>query len=107
MLVFNREANENSLGVRAAPRISAPARKTSAFPSGQKMVPSVNVLPRSAATMSPVTAERMTNPMTSSITAAPKITRASLLCERLRSLNTRAVMPTLVAQSVAPMKMCR
>ena len=41
------------------------------------------------------------------ITAAPRMTRASSLCERPRSLRTRAVMPTLVAHSVAPRNMWR
>ena len=42
------------------------------------------------------------SPRTSSITAAPRMIRPSLLSARPRSASTRAVIPTLVAQSVAP-----
>src|SRR5438128_1066190 len=54
---------------------------------------------------SPETTPRITSPMTSSITAAPRIRRASRLCRTWRSLSTRAVIPTEVAVSVAPTKM--
>ena len=45
-----------------------------------------------------------TSPMTSSATAAPSTVRASTRVSAPRSLNTRAVIPTLVAASAAPMK---
>ena len=48
------------------------------------------------------TTVRMTSPSTSSATAAPSTVRASTLASARRSLNTRAVMPTLVAASAAP-----
>ena len=51
-----------------------------------------------AAAMMPVTTARMTSPSTSSMTAAPRMMRASSVCDRPRSLSTRAVMPTLVAR---------
>ena len=40
------------------------------------------------------------------MTAAPRMIRASTVCSRPRSWNTRAVMPTLVAHRVAPTKAC-
>ncbi len=46
---------------------------------------------------------RITSPSTSSATAAPSTVRASTVASARRSLNTRAVMPTLVAASAAPM----
>ena len=55
---------------------------------------------------SPETTARMIKPKTSSMTAAPRIIRASLLFVLWRSCNTRAVMPTLVAASVAPINRC-
>ena len=50
------------------------------------------------------TTVRITRPSTSSATAAPSTVRASTVASARRSLNTRAVMPTLVAASAAPMK---
>ena len=50
-----------------------------------------------------VTIVRMIRPSTSSATAAPRTTRASFVDNARRSPKTRAVMPTLVAVSVAPM----
>ncbi len=44
------------------------------------------------------------SPMTSSMTAAPRMICPSAVCTRFMSLRTRAVMPTLVAHSVAPRK---
>ena len=49
------------------------------------------------------TTVRITSPSTSSATAAPSTVRASTVASARRSLNTRAVMPTLVAASAAPM----
>ena len=95
-LVRSRDAREKQLRREGGPeRQRARQEQDRLRQRPQGSVPTVNALPRSAATISPVTAERMTSPMTSSITAAPKITRASLLWERPRSLKTRAVMPTL------------
>ena len=54
--------------------------------------------------MMPETAARITRPITSSMTAAPRMIRDSLAPVFPRSRSTRAVMPTLVAHSVAPMK---
>ena len=48
------------------------------------------------------TTERIISPITSSNTAAPKMIFASLVLSFPRSLNTRAVIPTDVAVSVAP-----
>src|SRR5690349_4651874 len=56
--------------------------------------------------MSPLRTARMTRPNTSSTTAAPRMTRASGVAPLPRSRSTRAVMPTLVAVSVAPRKAC-
>ena len=63
-----------------------------------------SVPPRSAAATRPVTTARMISPWTSSMIAAPRMIRASLVCDRPRSFRTRAVIPTLVAVSVAPRK---
>jgi hypothetical protein len=52
----------------------------------------------------PDTTPRMTSPTTSSSTAAPRMIRASGVSMAPRSPNTRAVIPTDVAVSVAPMK---
>ena len=48
------------------------------------------------------TTVRITSPRTSSATAAPSTVLASTLASARRSLNTRAVIPTLVAASAAP-----
>ena len=53
----------------------------------------------------PTTTVRITRPSTSSATAAPRTTRASVVASARMSPNTRAVMPTLVAVSAAPRKM--
>ena len=49
------------------------------------------------------TTVRITRPRTSSATAAPSTVRASTVASARRSLNTRAVIPTLVADNAAPM----
>jgi hypothetical protein len=54
--------------------------------------------------MMPLVAARMTSPRTSSMTAAPRMIRASGVLDLPRSCITRAVIPTLVAVRVAPMK---
>jgi hypothetical protein len=61
-----------------------------------------NAAPRSAASMIPATTASTIRPMTSSITAAPRMMRPSLLEVWPRSASTRAVIPTLVAVRVAP-----
>ena len=53
----------------------------------------------------PATTVRMTSPMTSSMTAAPRMIWLSGSCKRPRSERTRAVMPTLVAVIEAPATM--
>jgi hypothetical protein len=50
----------------------------------------------------PETTARMTRPITSSMTAAPRIIWLSGSWRRFKSDSTRAVIPTLVAVSVAP-----
>ena len=57
------------------------------------------------ARMIPWTTERTSSPRTSSITAAPRTICASLVFDFPRSRRTLAVIPTLVAQSVAPRNM--
>ena len=51
-----------------------------------------------------VTTVRMMRPSTSSATAAPRTMRASVELNARKSLNTRAVIPTLVAANAAPRK---
>ena len=65
-----------------------------------------NARPWSAALITPVTTASTIKPSTSSITAAPRMMRPSTLPVRPRSPSTRAVIPTLVAVSVAPTNTC-
>jgi hypothetical protein len=58
--------------------------------------------PAFSAEIRPLTTASTMSPSTSSMTAAPRMMRPSTLAVRLRSPSTRAVMPTLVAVSVAP-----
>src|SRR6267143_2994591 len=52
----------------------------------------------------PLTTAKSASPRTSSTTAAPRTTCAAGSCSRPRAERTRAVIPTLVAVRVAPMK---
>ena len=65
-------------------------------------VSGANARPPSAAPIRPATTASTMSPSTSSITAAPRMIRPSVLDVRPRSASTRAVIPTLVAHSVAP-----
>ena len=51
---------------------------------------------------SPATTVKITRPIMSSMTAAPRMIWLSGSCKRPRSERTRAVMPTLVAVRAAP-----
>src|SRR5581483_8206750 len=102
----SREAKRNSRGDTATPSASAPPKNASAVTRTFATPPTSSVVPRSAASMAPPTIARITSPSTSSITAAPRMTRASAERDLPRSLNTRAVMPTLVAVRVAPRNAC-
>ena len=53
-------------------------------------------------TASPLTTARIIRQSTSSITAAPRMTRASSVVSFPKSRNTRAVIPTLVAVRIPP-----
>ena len=82
--------------------VEAPMAVGSVIPTARvRATPSSVTAPPAA---SPDTTLRMTRPRTSSITAAPMMTRASRWCIRPRSDRTRAVIPTEVAVSVAPTK---
>ena len=92
------------------PTISEPTRKPTALAqvmaraarSSEAACPVERA--RSWDRMMPWTTERRRRPRTSSMTAAPRMIWASLVVDLLRSRKTRAVMPTLVADRVAPRK---
>src|SRR5881397_2877335 len=96
-----RSTRPNSRGASFSPIHRATKRKTTATPRMRSAPCRLNAVPAASAETTP----KMTSPMTSSITAAPRITRASRLCSTWRSLSTRAVIPTEVAVRVAPTKM--
>jgi hypothetical protein len=91
-------------GVKKAPRRREPARNPPAFRVIAACVQIPGAIPSSAARITPETEARMTRPRTSSITAAPKMIRASFSRDLPMSWSTRAVIPTLVAHRVAPRK---
>ena len=84
----------------------APTRKAIALAMMAKASMASRVPPVFAAPMMPEITERITRPSTSSITAAPRMIFDSRAESLPRSASTRAVMPTLVAARVAPMKTC-
>src|SRR3989449_2011533 len=90
-----------SRGATFSPIHRARKRNATATPRIRSAPCRLNAVPAA----SPETTPRITSPMTSSITAAPRIIRASKLCSTWRSLSTRPVIPTDVAVSVAPTKM--
>ncbi len=90
----------NSGGPNRPPTRAVTTRNPTATPTmpstvAIETVPSVTIR---------TTTVRMTSPSTSSATAAPNTVRASTDVSARRSLNTRAVMPTLVAANAAPRK---
>src|SRR5438876_611486 len=96
-----RSTRPKSRGASFSPIQRAANRNATATPRMRSAPCRLNAVPAA----SPETTPRITSPMTSSITAAPRIRRASRLCSTWRSLSTRAVIPTEVAVSVAPTKM--
>src|SRR2546429_1971125 len=96
-----RSTRPKSRGASFNPTHRAIKRKATATPRMRNAPRRLNAV-RAA---SPEPTPRITSPMTSSMTAAPRITRASRLCSTWRSLSTRAVIPTEVAVRVAPTKM--
>ncbi len=66
------------------------------------MIPATDRTDTDPSVTSRTTTVRTMSPITSSATAAPSTMRASVVARALRSPNTRAVMPTLVAVSAAP-----
>src|SRR5712692_4901480 len=96
-----RSTRPNSRGASLSPIHRAMKRKATATPRMRSAPCRLNAVPAA----SPETTPRITSPMTSSITAAPRIKRASRLCSTWRSLSTRPVIPTDVAVRVAPTKM--
>jgi hypothetical protein len=94
-----RSRNWNILGANRAPRIAATSRKPMATP---RMTATSRTETDPSDTRRTTTV-RMINPSTSSTTAAPSTVRASTVASARRSLNTRAVIPTLVAARAAPM----
>ena len=87
----------NKRGAIIAPSAVATTRNATASSRMPASVP-IEIVPSD--TMRTTTV-RMTRPSTSSATAAPSTVRASTDASARRSLNTRAVMPTLVAESAA------
>src|SRR5882672_2768446 len=96
-----RSTTPNSRGASLSPIHRATNRNATATPRMRSAPCKLNAVPAA----SPETTPRITRPMTSSITAAPRIRRASRLCSTWRSLSTRPVIPTEVAVRVAPTKM--
>src|SRR6266576_762914 len=96
-----RSTRPKSRGASFSPIQRATKRNATATPRMRSAPCRLNAVPAA----SPETTPRITSPMTSSITAAPRMRRASRLCSTWRSLSTRAVIPTEVAVSVAPTKM--
>src|SRR6058998_3202428 len=96
-----RSTRPNRRGASFSPIHRATKRKATATPRMRSAPCRLNAVPAASAETTP----KMTSPMTSSITAAPRISRASRLCRTWRSLSTRAVIPTEVAVRVAPTKM--
>ena len=84
------------------PRTTAAARNPTALARIPTTASGSNRRPWPAAPMIPDTTASTISPSTSSITAAPRMMRPSMLVVFWRSASTRAVMPTLVAHSVAP-----
>ena len=95
---LNRSMYRNAIGTTSTPIAVATTRNPMAAP----IVPTIV----SALTSPPVTifttTVRMMRPSTSSATAAPSTIRASVVASALRSPNTLAVMPTLVAVERGP-----
>lgn len=99
-----RQEHALALQARGQAEQARRQRRPGTFPRMRAMSPKEIVEPRSTAAIMPATTARTTSPRISSMTAAPRITRASSERARPRSVSTRAVMPTLVAVSVAPRK---
>ncbi len=89
----------NRGGATRMPTTTPTTRKATA----PAMMPATDTSDTEPSVTSRTTTVSTTRPMTSSATAAPSTTRASVVAMARRSLNTRAVMPTLVAVSAAPM----
>ena len=70
------------------------------------MDPADSAVAVEAAVMMPETTARTSSPRTSSMTAAPRMILAKGARKESASLSTRAVIPTLVAASMAPRKAC-
>ena len=95
-----RATRRMSVGAKRTPSSSATTRKPTALTRISATDPGDTVPVCATA----VTVARMTRPSTSSMIAAPSTTRAAGCWSRSRSASTRAVIPTLVAVSVAPTK---
>ena len=83
----------------ASPTTVATTRK----PIATSRISATSTIDTEPSETSRTTTVRITRPRTSSATAAPSTVRASTVARARRSLNTRAVIPTLVAASAAPM----
>ena len=102
-LICSLLASRKSRGDIQPPITRAPTRNNVALPTIHTTSRVASWPPVLAAVMTPETTARITRPRTSSMTAAPRMILASRVVTLPRSVSTRAVMPTLVAQSVAPM----
>ena len=94
-----RSRNWKSRGANFEPE----RRSDDEEPDGDGTIPTTSPIDTEPSETSRTTTVRITSPSTSSATAAPSTVRASTVASARRSLNTRAVMPTLVAVSAAPM----
>ena len=91
---------DNSRGTNTMPNAPATSRNPNAKPTVETRPP----MSTDPCSTMRVTIVKITRPITSSATAAPRTMRASVEESALRSPKTRAVMPTLVAASAAPRK---
>ncbi len=95
----SRCTSSNSRGARRIPTPVVTTRK----PTAAATTPNTVSADTEPADTIRTTTVRITRPSTSSATAAPSTVRASTLDSARRSPKTRAVMPTEVAVSAAPM----
>ena len=94
-----RSRNWKSPGANLEPSTAVTTRNPIATPT----ITATSPIETDPSDTSRTTTVRITSPSTSSATAAPSTVRASTVASARKSLKTRAVIPTLVAESAAPM----
>src|SRR5215213_6007185 len=99
-LVSSRPAPRSSRGTRKSPITTEPIRNATDFSAITPTSSIDSTPPVPAALIAPATTASTRSASTSSITAAPRIMRASRVASFPKSLKTRAVMPRLVRYEV-------